>query len=54
MEGKDTKEAEKLAEEHWIWLESVLHKIFVDAFIHGYKHGFTDGDKHGKETKCQS
>ena len=28
-----------LAEEHWEWLESLLHKIYVDAMIHGIKHG---------------
>lgn len=29
----------QLAEEHWEWLEAILHKIYVDALIHGYKHG---------------
>ena len=40
------KEARKLAEEHWAWLESILEeqrrmekKLFIDAFIHGFKHG---------------
>ncbi len=35
----------ELAEKHYEWLESVLdvqremeHKLFVDAFIHGWKH----------------
>lgn len=28
-----------LAEEHWSWLETLLHKIYTDAFVHGYKHG---------------
>jgi hypothetical protein len=32
-------EGRELAEEHWIWVESILHKIYVDAFEHGYKHG---------------
>jgi len=39
------KSSRQLAEEHWIWLESLLSKqkemekkLFVDAFIHGYKH----------------
>jgi len=32
-------EAERLAEEHWAWLEGLLHKVYVDAFIHGIKHG---------------
>jgi len=29
----------ELAEEHWKWLEGLLHKVYVDAMIHGYKHG---------------
>ena len=33
------KTPRSLAEEHWVWLESVLGKIYKDAFIHGYKHG---------------
>ena len=32
------KEAKELAEAHWEWLESLLRKIFVDAFVHGVKH----------------
>ena len=27
-----------LAEEHWKYVESICHKMYVDAFIHGYKH----------------
>lgn len=34
----DTRGRE-LAEQHWAWLETMLRKVFVDAFIHGYKHG---------------
>ena len=33
------EEAKKLAEAHWEWLESLLHKLYVDAFVHGIKHG---------------
>jgi len=40
-------EAERLAEEHWFWLESLLHKIYVDAMVHGYGHGY----EHGLEAK---
>ena len=43
--GAKQLRAEKLAEEHWNWLVSVLdlqrqmeRKLFIDAFIHGYKH----------------
>jgi len=32
-----SKEKE-LAEAHWIFMEKWMHMIFVDAFIHGYKH----------------
>ena len=48
-------EIRKLAEDHWEWVRSVIEefeeydktelewrqrgKLFVDAFIHGYKHG---------------
>lgn len=35
----NTEEAKKLAEEHWAWLETLLHKVYVDALIHGIKHG---------------
>ena len=29
---------EELAKEHWNWLSKVLERIYIDAFIHGYKH----------------
>jgi len=32
----------KIAEEHWEWLEKWLRIVYVDAFIHGYKHGEED------------
>jgi len=31
-----------LAEEHWRYVESICHKMYVDAFVHGYKHGKED------------
>ena len=31
-------EVKVIAEEHWLWLETLLHKLYVDAFVHGYKH----------------
>lgn len=37
------KEAKALAEEHWQWLETLLHKIYVDAMVHGIKHGQIGG-----------
>jgi len=33
------------AEAHWKCLESWLHIIYVDAFVHGYKHGVQDCEK---------
>ncbi len=35
----------ELAEKHWVWLESLLHKVYVDAMIHGYGHGYEVGKK---------
>lgn len=34
--------AEQLAQEHWKWLSSLLKKMYIDAFVHGYKHGKSD------------
>lgn len=36
------QKAKRLAEEHWAWLTTVLGKIYVDSFIHGYKHGYEE------------
>lgn len=40
------KTALELAQEHWSWLLEVLdkqremeRKLFIDAFVHGFKHG---------------
>jgi len=33
------KEVKELAEDHWKYVESICHKMYVDAFIHGWKHG---------------
>jgi len=40
------KTPRQLAEEHWLWIESLLDeqrrmekRLFIDAFIHGTKHG---------------
>jgi len=29
---------EENAEKHWKFLEKWMHMIFVDGFVHGYKH----------------
>ena len=31
--------ATQLANEHWERLQTLLGKVYKDAFIHGYKHG---------------
>lgn len=31
--------AKELAEQHWKFLERWLHMIYVDSFVHGFKHG---------------
>ncbi len=43
---KPKKTSLGLAQEHWAWLQSILdnqrgmeRKLFIDAFVHGYKHG---------------
>ena len=41
-QDKENNAAVEMAERHWSFLESWLHKIYIDAFIHGYKHGFID------------
>jgi len=39
MKRKKMERAKLLAEEHWEWINKWLHIVFVDAFVHGYKHG---------------
>jgi len=36
------EKARELAEQHWKWVETWLHIVYVDAFVHGYKHGVED------------
>ena len=38
-EFKSGDKVKKNAEAHWKYVESICHKMYVDAFIHGYKHG---------------
>jgi hypothetical protein len=56
LESKKPKKEERgkeLAEEHWTWIKSLLNikeqhqqtlnkKLFIDGFIHGYKHARQD------------
>ena len=46
MNKEEAVEAKKLAEEHWQWIEQILANrqaetkhMFIEGFIHGYKHG---------------
>jgi len=45
---KTMSHQERLAEQHWDWLREFMHPIYVDAMIHGYKHGFEDGLEAGR------
>ena len=36
---KNDKEIQELVEEHWNWLQDLLKKVYIGAFIHGFKHG---------------
>lgn len=36
---KDEIKARLEAEQHWEFLERWLHMVYVDSFIHGWKHG---------------
>ncbi|GAI86843.1 unnamed protein product [marine sediment metagenome] len=43
------EQAKKMAEEHWKWLEPLLHELYVGSFIHGAKH-----EKGGSDAKSPS
>lgn len=45
---KTASEVRQQAEEHWDWLETLLRKVFIDAFIHGYKHSREEKDEDSK------
>ena len=32
-------DSRRLAHEHWDWLVEMLGQQYVEAFVHGYKHG---------------
>ena len=41
-------EINDMAEAHYVYVESVCHKMYVDAFIHGFGHGIEYAEnKHG-------
>jgi len=31
--------SKELAKEHWAYVQSICERMYVDAFVHGYKHG---------------
>ena len=33
------EQAKELAEQHWKFLERWLHMVYIDAMLHGIKHG---------------
>ena len=41
-DNMNEKEMKELAEQHYTYVESVCHKMYVDAFVHGIKHGQED------------
>jgi len=45
------EQAKRLAEEHWAWLETLLHKVYVDALTHGIKHGQEEENEPKKENE---
>ncbi len=40
----------RLANEHWTWLQTLLEKVYKDAFLHGYKHGTEDSQNESDES----
>ncbi len=37
--AREIREVDTLAEAHWLFLQKWLRMVYLDAFIHGYKHG---------------
>ena len=46
------KEMKELAEQHYAYVESVCHKMYVDAFVHGIKHGQEEKATNTKTSDC--
>ena len=49
MSDEDKAKAEKLADEHWRWFNSVVGHVAKDFFVHGFKHGVETKRKRGKK-----
>ncbi len=48
----NSEKAKELAEAHWVYVEKVCHMMYVDAFVHGIKHGQADDKDEDKESDC--
>ena len=46
----NTKEATKLAEDHWVYVEKICHVMYVDVMVHGIKHGQAEKEPVGRKT----
>jgi len=44
------KEMKELAEEHYKCAKPLMHMLFIDAFIDGFKHGQEEKNKTKKKT----
>ena len=49
MDMKEKEKIEKLADEHWEWINNLLNterlmteRLFKDGFLHGWKHAKVD------------
>jgi len=43
------EKGEKLALDHWEYVGGLCKKMYIDAFIHGYKHGRIKDIEHLEE-----
>ena len=37
------KTAEQIAEEHWSYTSKIMKLMYIEAFVHGFKHGKEEG-----------
>lgn len=50
-EKPDPARVKALAEAHADWLMSLLRRVYEDALVHGYGHGFEDALKQAERPK---
>ena len=41
----DKEEIRKMAEEHWKYTEMICKMFYIEAMIHGFKHGYEECEK---------